>query len=289
MQIIRISYGVKGFAILYDDGLKYRMLTEKAKHKVKVIVFWEKHGLEATLDAFSHKKSTLYNWKSNLAENNGRLEFLNEKKTSPKNKRKRIVDPGIEQFIINLRTAHPGTGKEKVKPLLDKYCKEQGIKTVSVSTVGRIVADLKGKNKIPNNKKLSYYARQDAFYEKKKIKRKKIRRKNYQPEEAGDLVQVDTIIKFINGIRRYVVTAIDLKSEFAFAYAYTSHSSQAAADFFRKFQCGLSVLYHNNHSINFPLNPLIFSTMISLFQSIKSSWIVRLNLSITAFILGHLG
>jgi hypothetical protein len=86
MQIIRISYGVKGFAILYDDGLKYRMLTEKAKHKVKVIVFWEKHGLEATLDAFAHKKSTLYNWKSILAKNNGRLESLNEKKTSPKNK-----------------------------------------------------------------------------------------------------------------------------------------------------------------------------------------------------------
>ena len=231
MQIIRISYGVKGFAILYDDGLKYRMLTEKAKHKIKVIVFWEKHGLEATLDAFPHKRSALFNWKHILAENNGRLESLNEKKTSPKNKRKRIVDPMIEQFIVNLRDKHPRTGKEKVKPLLDKYCIENNLKTQSISTIGRVISDLKKKNKIPQNKNLSYFAKTDKFYEFKKKKRKKIRRKDYQPEQAGDLVQVDTVVKFINGIRRYIVTAIDLKSEFAFAYAYTSHSSKAVLIF----------------------------------------------------------
>jgi transposase InsO family protein len=212
------------------------MLTEKAKHKVKVIVFWEKHGLDAALDAFPHKKSTLYNWKRILAENNGRLESLNEKKTSPNNKRKRIVDPKIEQFIIDLRTAHPRTGKEKLKPLLDKYCRENAIKTISISTIGRIIFDLKKKNKLPTQKKLSYYARSDSFSERNKIKRKKIRRKDYQPATAGDLVQVDTIVKFINGIKRYIVTAIDLKSEFGFAYAYTNHSSKSTADFFAKFQ-----------------------------------------------------
>ena len=236
MQIIRISYGVRGFAILYNDSLKYRMLTEKAKHKVRVIVFWEKHGLEAALDAFPHKRSTLFNWKRILAENNGKLESLNEKSTSPKSKRKRIVDQNIEQFIIDLRTAHPRTGKEKLKPLLDRYCKDRGIKIISIPTIGRIILDLKKKNKIPQNKKLSYYARSDSFSERNAIKRKKIRRKDYMPENAGDLVQVDTIVKFINGIKRYIVTAIDLKSEFGFAYAYTNHSSKSTADFFQKFQ-----------------------------------------------------
>ena len=236
MQVFRISYGLKGFAILYNDGLKYRMLTEKAKHKIRVIIFWEKHGIEATLDAFPHKRATLYNWKRILAKNNGRLESLNEKKTNPTNKRKRIVDQRIGQFIIDLRTAHPRTGKEKIKPLLDKFCKQNSIKTISISTIGRVVSDLKKKNKLPQNKFLSYYARCDKFQVKHKIKRKKIRRKDYQPEEAGDLVQVDTVVKFINGIRRYIVTAIDLKSEFGFAYAYTSHSSASTADFFKKFQ-----------------------------------------------------
>ena len=237
MQVFRIHYGVRGFAILYSDGLKWsRMLTEKAKRKVKVLVFWEKHGLEAALDAFAHKRATLFSWKRILAQNNGKLESLNEKSRSPKNRRKRNVDQKIEQFVIDLRTTHPRTGKEKIKPLLDKFCKQASIKTISISTIGRVLNDLKKKNKILQNRNLSYYARCDKFQEKHKIKRKKIRRKDYQPEEAGDLVQVDTVIKFINGIRRYIVTAIDLKSEFAFAYAYTSHTSAGATDFFQKFQ-----------------------------------------------------
>lgn len=237
MQVFRIHYGVRGFAILYSDGLKWsRMLTKKAKHKVRVLVFWEKHGLPATLDAFPHKRATLFRWKRILAENNGKLEPLNEKSTSPKNKRKRIVDQKIEKFIIGLRTAHPRTGKEKVKPLLDKFCEENKVKTISISTIGRVLDDLKNKNKIPQNKNLSFFAKVDRFHEFRKKKREKIRRKDYQPQEAGDLVQVDTIVKFINGIRRYIVTAIDLKSEFAFAYAYTRHSSESATDFFQKFQ-----------------------------------------------------
>ena len=41
--------GIKGFLTVYNDGLRYRyMITERAKYKAKVSVFWEKHGLEAT-------------------------------------------------------------------------------------------------------------------------------------------------------------------------------------------------------------------------------------------------
>jgi len=53
--------GIKGFLAVYNDALRYQyMLTEKAKLKAKVLIFWEKHGLEAALDAFPHKRSTLY-------------------------------------------------------------------------------------------------------------------------------------------------------------------------------------------------------------------------------------
>ncbi|MBI4837092.1 MAG: hypothetical protein HY813_01645, partial [Candidatus Portnoybacteria bacterium] len=51
--------GIKGFLTVYADGLRYRyMITAKAKDRAKVLVFWEKHGLEATIDAFSAKRST---------------------------------------------------------------------------------------------------------------------------------------------------------------------------------------------------------------------------------------
>jgi len=31
--------GIKGFVNLYEDGLKYRILTEKAKYNAKVLIF----------------------------------------------------------------------------------------------------------------------------------------------------------------------------------------------------------------------------------------------------------
>ena len=42
------------------------------------------------------------------------------------------------------------------------------------------------------------------------------------------------MVYFINGIRRFIITAIDIKSGFAFSYAYKSLSSQSAKDFMQK-------------------------------------------------------
>jgi len=237
MQVLRINYGLEGSVSVYNDALKWsRMLTDKAKYKVKVLVFWEKHGLEATIDAFPHKRSALFEWKKTLKENNGRLESLNEKSRCPKNKRKPDWNLEAVQFIEKLRNEHPRLGKDKIKPLLDRYCHQQRIKTESISTIGRIIAHLKEKRRIPTGRKISLSARTGKLIERNPIKRKKIRRKDYQPEQPGDLLQIDTIVKFINGIKRYIITAIDLKAEFGFAYGYTNPSSKCTTDFFRKLE-----------------------------------------------------
>ena len=49
------------------------------------------------------------------------------------------------------------------------------------------------------------------------------------------VVEVDTIVRFVNGIRRYIITAIDTETRFAFAAAYKNHSSASAADFLSKY------------------------------------------------------
>lgn len=237
MKIVRISYGVRGFAIVYNDAVKWsRMLTEKAKHRIKVLVFMEKHGLDATLDAFSHKRSAIFSWKKILADGNGKLESLNEKSTRPKSYRKADWHPDIVKFIEDQRNTHPILGKDKIKPLLDKYCIVNNLKTESASTIGRILKHLKEKRRIPTCKRLSFNGKTGSFSEHKKVKLKKIRRKDYRPDQPGDLLQIDTVVKFINGIKRYIITAIDLKSEFAFAYGYRNHSSSGTADFFEKLQ-----------------------------------------------------
>jgi putative transposase len=238
MQILRIGYGIRGFATVCDDGLKWnRMLTDKAKHKVKVIIFWEKHGLDATLDAFPHKRSTLFEWKRTLKTNNGRLESLNEKSKRPKKMRSSDWDEKTILFVEDLRKKHPRIGKDKVKVLLDNYCTRENIKCSSVSTIGRIIVYLKEKNRIPSGKKVYLSGKTGLILERKPIKkRKKLRRKGYLPQDPGDLVQVDTIVKFINGLKRYIITAIDLNSDFAFAFAYSSASSVSTKDFFDKME-----------------------------------------------------
>lgn len=173
-------------------------------------------------------RSTLFRWQKALRENNGKLEALNKKSTTPRHKRKRVVPEHIKSFILHERTFDPHLSKEKLSRLM----KEDGVAAISASTVGRMIVDLKKQGVLPNRTRLSYYAKSDAWYEKTVVKRKKLRSKGH----TGGLVKADSIVRFTNGIRRYIVTAIDIETKFAFAYAYKNHSSDAASDFMEKFK-----------------------------------------------------
>jgi transposase InsO family protein len=67
-------------------------------------------------------------------------------------------------------------------------------------------------------------------------KPKQYKKKLRSTGHEGGLVKADTIVRFMNGIKRYVLTAIDRETKFTFAYAYTSHSSKPAVDFMEKFK-----------------------------------------------------
>jgi len=74
---------------------------------------------------------------------------------------------------------------------------------------------------IPRKFKVSLYGRTGRVVIREiKPRKPKLRRKGYQPENPGDLIQIDAIVKFIWGIKRYIICAIDLKSEFAFAQSF---------------------------------------------------------------------
>ena len=221
--------GIKGFVNAYEDELRYRMLTEKAKFKAKVLVFWEKHGLEATMDAFPVKRSSLFLWKQTFKNNGGKLISLNDKKRIPKTTRKREWPFEIRQKIKQIRynPIHPNLGPDKIHPLLKTFCNEQNLKCPEIRTITRIIADDPEKMRI-FPQKISHFGRI------KKANRKKVLRKpkGIKPEYPGHLVALDTIEKFINGTRRYVITFEDIYSRFAFAWATQSHASKAAEEFF---------------------------------------------------------
>ena len=221
--------GVKGFVNAYEDGLRYRMLTEKAKYKARVLVFWEKHGLVATIDAFPVKRPTLFLWKKKLKDNQDKLISLNDKKRIPKHTRKRDWPFEVRQKIKAMRhdSLHPNLGSEKIHPLLKTFCKEHDLKCPEPRTIARIIADDPEKMRI-FPQKISHFGKI------KKISRVKVLRKpkDFKPEYPGHLVALDTIEKFIDGTRRYVITFEDIYGRFAFAWATKSHASKAAEEFF---------------------------------------------------------
>lgn len=221
--------GTKGFITIWQRVLRFRyMITETAKERCRVLAFWEKYGDLATKEAFKVSRPTLYRWQSALLSAGGKLEALNKQSTAPKNKRKRVIPEAVKNFILTERKFDPHLSKDKLSVLM----LEDKVATLSSSTVGRMLDDLKKQKILPNPKHISYYANSDRFREKPKQKRKKLRSKGH----TGGLVKADSIVRFTNGIKRYIVTAIDKKTKFAFAYGYKNHSSDAVVDFMKKFK-----------------------------------------------------
>jgi transposase InsO family protein len=206
------------------------MITKKAKQRLKILNFWKEYGLKAAKDAFGAKRSTLYGWKKIYYESGQKIESLNPKSQAPINRRKRIIDYRIINEIKRLRTeVCPNMGKEKVKKDLDIFCAINNLNSLSASTIGRIIKEKK-----------IYHHRQKIYHNGtiKTVKRaKKLRKpKGFEAKHKGDLIEIDTIVKYIWGMKRYIITAVDVKTKYAFAWAYKKHNSASAKDFFQKLE-----------------------------------------------------
>ena len=225
MRQFNILRGTKGFLTARNRALRFAyMIKNKAKRRALILTFWEKHGLEATIDAFGVSRPTLYRWQKTLKDNQGRLESLNPKSTTPKRKRQRIVPNNIKDRIIEIRTEHC-LGKDKVHRLLTN----EGYNPDSASTIGRIIKELKQRGSIPTNQKVSLNGRTGRIHQRKPRKtRPKLRNK-----QKYRVLQLDTIVRYIDGTKRYILTAIDTKTRITFATVYTNHGSASAADFLK--------------------------------------------------------
>ena len=211
-----------------------KKIQETIHQRVRIIEHFDEFGLKAAKKAFGVARSTIFLWKQKLKQSGGRLSSLSPISKSPKTRSKRVVKKEHEEFIGGYRNLHPGVSKETIHPELKEYCLENGLKMISESTIGRIIKELKDKGRLPQHQKLSYYARTGKLVIRKQKKIKKLRRKDYQPKKAGDLVQIDAIELIIDGIKRYIITAIDVKGKFGFGYAYKTLSSTTACDFMEK-------------------------------------------------------
>lgn len=206
------------------------------EQRLEILKFHDEFGLEATRRAFHKSRSTIYLWKQRLAKAVGKLSALAPGSRSPTKKRTRIINPFIARFIVDYRTLHPRADKTTISPALTLECKKAGIKPISESTVGRIIHDLKERGSLSQNSRIRLNGMTGKLREiKSRQAVRKTRRRGFHPGKPGDLVEMDTISIFVDGIKRYMFTAIDTKTRFAFAYTYKSHSSTNGRDFLKKF------------------------------------------------------
>jgi len=207
---------------------------ETARYRLKVIEFSDRYGARAATDAFNISRATIYRWRKLLKDSNGKLNSLIPKSRRPKRLRKMMVSPEIILYIRKLREEHPRIGKEKIKPLLDEYCNKRNIKTVSVSTIGKIIKryDLR----FPLSS-LSYHNPQSKWAKRKIVRGKHRKKVKHSPKyNKPGYIEIDTIEKFINGIKRYIYNAVDINTRFDFSYAFKSKNSKNTVKFFKKLE-----------------------------------------------------
>jgi putative transposase len=230
MRQFNILRDTKGWKYMWERTIRFLHMRnkEEVKRRAKALDIWREHGMGAAMSAFDVSRPTLFRWKQALRKREGRLNALDPKSTAPKSRRRRSIPDAVKDAIVRERYFDPHLGKEKLAVLL----REDGIADLSASTVGRMLADLKRQDALPDPRPLSFNGRSGQHHERTRIYKKKLRSGGH----TGGLVKADTVVRFLDGTKRYILTALDVKSKFAFAYAFTSHGSQSAADFMRTFK-----------------------------------------------------
>ena len=221
----------------------YNISTHKKKEEIEkrlgIIKFFDEFGQEATSRAFNKSRSTIFLWKQKINKSGGKLSALAPGDKAPKTRAKRKLTDKTIRFIKDYRLAHPGADQVTIKPALDAFCLGNNLPQVCEATIANTIRALKEKGELPD-----YYIKTTLdgrtgklrFHKTSRSKKKKLRIGKYISQDPGDLVQIDAITFFLMGTKRYIITAIDIKTRFAFAYSYKTLSSASARDFIQKLE-----------------------------------------------------
>jgi hypothetical protein len=112
---------------------------EVTQERLRIIGFYDRYGENATKEACGVDRELIYTWRKRIKGCEDRLTALIANSTKPHRGRRMITDSRIIDFIKEKRNQYPRIGKEKLKPLLDKYCEKNGIQRIAESTIGKII------------------------------------------------------------------------------------------------------------------------------------------------------
>ena len=204
---------------------------DEAKRRQYVISFYDQYGEKASKKAFGVDRKLIYVWRKRLEVSHGKLTSLLPTSTRPKQLREMKTNPQIIEFIRELRMKHPRLGKEKIKPLLDRYCVEGQIECISESTIGKVISRhhlfFQKSGKVYHNPNSKHAHRT----KKVRLRTKRARK----PIDFGH-IQSDVVEILEHNVKRYLFSAIDIRMKFALTVLYERNTSENNTDFYEKFK-----------------------------------------------------
>jgi transposase InsO family protein len=192
--------------------------------RVEWMVFYHTAGKEnAALTArhFGISRKTFYKWSGRFRDSKYDVDNLADRSRAPHGKRHWEVSLIQEERIRRLRGRYPYYGKKKLKVLYEKEYAEE----ISTWKIERVVRRYR---LYPDRNKAEKTARKRARARKHPKKRITLLVKEGKP---CFLFQLDTIVIYWNGLKRYILTGVDHASKLGYARMYKNKSSRSAADF----------------------------------------------------------
>jgi transposase InsO family protein len=193
-------------------------LSKEAKQRLKWMDYHRKcQNVAQTCRYFGIAPKTFYHWKKRY--NPWKLESLESRSRKPKNTRDWEVSRIQEFRVLTLRRAHLRYGKMKLKVLYQQEYHEP----ISSWKIQKVI----------EKHELYYHPAKTIKLRLKRLQSAKKQRIStlIRKAESGFLIALDTVIRYWNGTKRYIFTAIDVHSKIAFARMYTTKSSKNAEDF----------------------------------------------------------
>jgi transposase InsO family protein len=216
-QAMSTSYTLPGAAAL----ARLPVLSKEAKKRLR----WMDHyrstkNAALTCRHFGISRQCFHKWLKRYDPFH--LASLEEKSRRPRRTRTWEISRMEEFRILQLRRAHIRYGKMKIRVL---YEKEHGI-PISSWKIQRVI----------EKHALYFHPKKTEALRKKRKRNEPKRRITMLTKEAhtGFLVALDTIVRYAAGMKRYILTGIDVHSKIAFARMYPTKHSRHAADFLKR-------------------------------------------------------
>jgi transposase InsO family protein len=216
-------------------------LSKKACQRLSWMIYYEteaKKNAKLTCRHFDIPRSIWYYWRHRFDEEN--LRTLEDEWRAPKNTRKKEYTDLQYERIVLLRKKHIRYGKVKLlKIYKKKYPEDRRISSWKI----QCIIEISG---------LYYNAKKQSQANKKRQKaqeKKRITELKKKPK-TGYLICLDTIVRYYNGHKLYILTAIDKYAKVAYARMYQSHNSLSAKDFLERLSYLLDGKFENLQTDN---------------------------------------